>query len=104
VATRTKGAAIGKTARGIGTGTQAVFQRGVAASHPDLWDALRATRLEWAREQGVPPFVIFHDATLWEIAERRPETLDDLAEIHGIGTRKLTAYGDAILKLVARHR
>ncbi len=58
-----------------------------------LWDALRARRLELAKQKGVPPYVIFHDATLAEMVAQRPRTLDALAHVSGVGERKLAAYG-----------
>ncbi len=66
-----------------------------------LFQALREARMELARAQGVPPYVIFHDATLVEIAVRRPGGLQDLADIPGIGAAKLERYGAAILEVVA---
>ena len=68
------------------------------ANDDPLWQALKARRLELAREQGVPPYVIFHDSTLLEILERRPQTLDELGRISGVGQAKLARYGDAFLK------
>jgi ATP-dependent DNA helicase RecQ len=66
-----------------------------------LFDALRAWRLERAKSQGVPPYVIFHDTTLLAIAEARPMREDDLARLPGVGAAKLKRYGDDILALVA---
>ncbi|THF61651.1 DNA helicase RecQ [Pseudothauera rhizosphaerae] len=66
-----------------------------------LFDRLRAWRAETARERNVPAYVIFHDATLREIALARPHTLAELGGISGIGDRKLEAYGAAILEIVA---
>jgi ATP-dependent DNA helicase RecQ len=68
------------------------------ANDDPLWQALKARRLELAREQGVPPYVIFHDSTLLEILERRPQTLNELGSISGVGQAKLARYGDAFLK------
>ena len=65
-----------------------------------LWEALRAHRLEISRAQGVPPYVIFHDATLREMVERRPGTPDQLAEITGVGETKLKRYGDGFLSVI----
>ena len=62
--------------------------------------ALRACRRELALEAGVPPYVIFHDATLREMAQIRPKSLRDMALISGVGTRKLDAYGDAFLAVL----
>ena len=66
-----------------------------------LWAALRQWRLEEARRQEVPPYVIFHDATLIEVARRRPTSIRDLAEIPGVGSSKLDRYGAALLAVVA---
>jgi ATP-dependent DNA helicase RecQ len=66
-----------------------------------VFEALRAWRGEVARSHGVPAYVIFHDATLREIALARPATLEALSHINGVGTRKLEAYGDDILERVA---
>ena len=68
-----------------------------------LWEALRARRLELARQQAVPPYVVFHDSTLAEMVERRPRTLSDLAHISGVGERKLAAYGADFIAIVREH-
>jgi len=68
-----------------------------------LFDALRALRRELAQEAGVPPYVIFHDATLREIAALRPASLRELGEVGGVGARKLDAYGEAFLNVVRQH-
>ena len=68
-----------------------------------LWEALRARRLELAKKQGVPPYVVFHDATLAEMVERRPRTLNDLAHISGVGERKLAAYGEDFIGVIRGH-
>jgi ATP-dependent DNA helicase RecQ len=66
-----------------------------------LWEALRAWRLDEARRQELPPYVIFHDATLIEVARLRPTSLGALAAIPGIGRSKLERYGAAVLAVVA---
>ena len=66
-----------------------------------LFESLRLWRKETAAEQGVPPYVIFHDATLRAIAERRPTAVAELAEVSGVGARKLEAYGEEVLAVVA---
>ncbi|QYR52822.1 DNA helicase RecQ [Lysobacter soyae] len=66
-----------------------------------LFDALRALRTELARAQSVPPYVIFHDKTLREIATSRPESLSALGTIEGIGPRKLAEYGNQVLDLIS---
>ena len=72
-------------------------------SDQHLWEALRARRLELARSQGVPPYVVFHDATLAAMVERRPQTLAELARISGVGERKLAAYGEDFLRVIVAH-
>ncbi|PYE55292.1 DNA helicase RecQ [Deinococcus yavapaiensis] len=62
-----------------------------------VFDALRGVRLKLAKEQGVPPYVIFHDATLKAMAEARPHTKDALGSVSGVGASKLERYGDAFL-------
>ena len=69
-----------------------------------LWEALRHRRQELARTQGVPAYVIFHDATLREMVERRPANTEELAAVSGVGARKLAAYGAAFLETIAAHR
>jgi ATP-dependent DNA helicase RecQ len=66
-----------------------------------LWDQLRAWRLAEARRQELPPYVVFHDSTLREIARRRPASLIALAEIPGVGSNKLERYGNAVVELIA---
>ena len=65
-----------------------------------LFAELKAWRAEVAREHGLPAYVIFHDATLAEMARERPATLDDLAGISGVGAKKLQAYGQEILRVI----
>ncbi|HEU0234404.1 MAG TPA: DNA helicase RecQ [Gallionella sp.] len=67
------------------------------ANEDRLWLALKAKRMELAREQGVPPYVIFHDSTLLEILNQRPASLAELGRISGVGQAKLARYGDAFL-------
>jgi len=68
-----------------------------------LFQALRTWRLEQARAQGVPPYVIFHDSHLRAIATHRPVTLEALSEVKGIGPRKLEKYGTVVIKLVRKY-
>ncbi len=68
-----------------------------------LFDALRELRRSLAAEAGVPPYVIFHDATLREMALARPANLAQLGEIGGVGARKLAAYGDAFLNVIRQY-
>ena len=69
----------------------------IAPHEARLWDALRDLRGRLARDQGVPAYVIFHDATLLAMLRERPQTLDALASISGVGERKLARYGKAFL-------
>jgi ATP-dependent DNA helicase RecQ len=65
-----------------------------------LWDALRDLRMDFARSQNVPPYVVFHDATLAEMVRRRPPDRESLAALSGIGERKLAAYGEEFLRVI----
>ena len=75
---------------------------GDAADHPHdpLFEALRARRRELAAEAGVPPYVIFHDSTLREMAGLRPKTLFGLSQVSGVGTAKLERYGEAFVEVI----
>jgi len=101
-------------ARGAGSrpgspGGPASGASGAAASAPAelsaeaaaLFEKLRAWRAGAAREQGVPAYVIFHDAALREFAARPPATLADVASVNGVGQAKLARYGQQILDLLA---
>ncbi len=68
--------------------------------HDPLFETLRARRRELAEAAGVPPYVIFHDSTLREMAERRPASLAALAEISGVGAAKLDKYGAAFIDVI----
>jgi len=69
----------------------------------NLWNALRDCRKKLADEQGVPAYVVFHDATLADMVERQPQSLEQLGRITGIGVRKLENYGDAFLDVLLEH-
>jgi DNA helicase-2/ATP-dependent DNA helicase PcrA len=66
----------------------------------ELFERLREWRIRVATAQKVPAYVVFTDATLTALAERRPGKTEDLGQIAGIGPRKLSLYGDAVLALV----
>jgi len=68
-----------------------------------LFDRLKAWRHSRAQADGVPAYVVFHDKTLEEIAERRPRDWADMAAISGVGPAKLERYGDEVLAVVAAH-
>ncbi|MXO70342.1 DNA helicase RecQ [Alteraurantiacibacter buctensis] len=79
---------------------------GGAAVNPvadPLFDALRALRRELAQDAGVPPYVVFHDAVLRDMAARRPASLAELGALPGVGARKLEAYGGAFLAVIRQH-
>ncbi len=77
--------------------------RGAAPSSGDpLFDALRAWRLERARNDAMAPYIIFHDSTLAAIATARPRSLADLAAISGVGPTKLERYGEEVVGVVVR--
>ena len=68
-----------------------------------LWEALRAHRRDLAEEQGVPPYVIFHDSTLQSMAELMPSTLEAFGDLPGVGTRKLDKYGQGFINIIKQH-
>ncbi|MFY0639811.1 MAG: DNA helicase RecQ [Bermanella sp.] len=65
-----------------------------------LWEALRACRKNLATEQGIPPFMIFHDATLKELLDHKPSSLDGFGNISGVGQKKLDKYGAEFLAVL----
>lgn len=71
-----------------------------SGANAELWEALREKRMQLAKEQAVPPYVIFHDATLVEMMEYRPRDMAQMSRISGIGERKLAAYGQAFLAVL----
>jgi ATP-dependent DNA helicase RecQ len=70
--------------------------------HDPMFELLRGWRRERASEQGVPPYVIFHDSTLREVAARKPASLTELSKIDGIGDTKLERHGESLLSALAR--
>jgi len=68
----------------------------------DLFEELRVLRMEIARRRRVPPYVIFHDTTLREIARSKPKTKEDLRHVYGVGDRKAEGLGEMVLAVVAR--
>ena len=69
----------------------------------ELFDRLRAVRLEIARARGVPPYVIFHDTTLREMARQKPTSLAALRAVYGVGVRKADDLGDTFLEVIRSH-
>jgi len=76
-------------------------QSAVTEADRDLFEALRRKRTELARAQNVPPYVIFHDKTLIELAATRPASRSAMAKVPGIGDAKLERYGEAFLAVIA---
>ena len=68
-----------------------------------LWEALRECRRGYAEELGVPPYVVFHDATLQEMCLRLPQTMEAFSELSGVGERKLERYGPAFVGVINQH-
>ena len=94
--------------RGMGTGSRVIataeeYEASVQPGH--MWMKLLkgphvSTDIALAREQGVPPYVIFHDATLMDMVRRRPRSLAELGQIPGVGRSKLERYGETFLKVI----
>jgi ATP-dependent DNA helicase RecQ len=89
------------------TRSRSVSGESVAAvfdpAQTELWEALRACRRRLADAQGLPPYVIFHDATLREMVQETPANLEQLARISGVGVAKLERYGDEFLSVIRQH-
>jgi len=67
-----------------------------------LFDELRELRRQIATEHGVPPYVIFHDSTLMQMAVERPVSADEMLALSGVGKKKLEKHGEAFLELLTR--
>ena len=78
-------------------------QSAVSEADRELFQALRQKRLEIARAQNLPPYVIFHDKTLIELAAARPASRSEMASVPGVGEAKLERYGPAFLAVIAEH-
>jgi ATP-dependent DNA helicase RecQ len=68
---------------------------------PQLFALLKQKRLELAKAQNLPPYVIFHDKTLRELATTKPRTAEAMTKISGIGEVKMTRYGETFLEVIA---
>ena len=73
----------------------------IGSADERLWEALRDCRLRLAKEADVPPYVVFHDATLKEFVRTRPRSLDAMLALHGVGQAKLDRYGQAFLAVLS---
>jgi ATP-dependent DNA helicase RecQ len=91
----------GRTAKPAKSAAAAAIAAELPAAATEVFERLRAWRAAAAKEQGVPAYVIFHDATLRQIAATAPASLDELSEISGVGEAKLARYGDQILEVLA---
>ena len=69
----------------------------------ELFEALRALRRKLADQNGLPPYVIFHDASLREMAQRKPVTIADFATVPGVGQTKLLRYGEPFIEIIREH-
>jgi ATP-dependent DNA helicase RecQ len=69
----------------------------------ELWDKLRALRTETALSMDMPPYVVFHDATLKAMVRAMPQTLEEMMRLHGIGRKKCDQYGQSFLSVIRRH-
>ena len=72
----------------------------LSTADENLLESLKHLRLELAQEKGVPAYVIFHDRTLMDMAQRRPGTLEEFAEVHGVGAAKVKKFGGAFLDAI----
>lgn len=81
-------------------GSRQTGNKQVSTIHMPLLDALKTLRRELANTQGLPPYVIFHDATLLQMVEKRPTRLSDLQYISGVGEKKLAQYGEDFLMVI----
>jgi ATP-dependent DNA helicase RecQ len=81
-------------------GRKSYTEKTLHADDKGLYERLRWWRMETARQQNVPAYVIFQDTTLKEIAHVRPATLDELAGVSGMGARRLATWGEAVLAIV----
>jgi ATP-dependent DNA helicase RecQ len=99
---RRRGGAAGGSGSGSGSGSGGATGSGALPENVDasLLAALKAWRLQQARDQAVPPYVVFHDRTLLEIAARLPADLDALSQVSGVGAAKLERYGQAVLQVL----
>ncbi len=78
-------------------------RNGVSQEDRNLWEALRECRKRLADEHDLAPYMIFHDATLMQMMEEQPSTLDALSFVHGVGASKLDKYGEAFLEVIDAH-
>ena len=92
-----------KKGRNVGSARKAADWPEATGAEAELLGRLRAWRASTAKERNVPAYVIFHDATLRDIARTKPDSIEALGTISGVGDRKLEAYGEEIIGLIAEH-
>ena len=86
-----------------GRGRASVEVADLSAQQQALFDALRALRRELARELGVPPYLVFHDSTLADMAQAAPSTAEELARVKGVGANKVAKFGERFLQAIRAH-
>lgn len=75
----------------------------VQQQHTELWELLRACRMQLAQEKGVPPYVIFHDSVLMQMVEQLPSTTAHFSQLSGVGEKKCDQYADAFIRVIAEY-
>ncbi len=81
--------------------TKAAFDSYVFSEEDsEMFKKLKALRMEFARAENIPPYIIFHDKTLQEMVQTKPSSLEEMGEISGVGQKKLEKYGDAFLRVL----
>ena len=86
-----------------GRGRRSVEASDLSAQQQALFDALRALRRELARELGVPPYLVFHDSTLADMAQAAPSSAEELARVKGVGANKVAKFGERFLQAIRAH-
>ena len=99
VAPRGSGGRTGRTTRARGASPKDA-PAGLDGAGQARFDALKSWRTEVAREHGLPPYIVFSNATLAEMARAAPDSLAALGEVSGVGAKKLEAYGREILRVL----
>ena len=95
----------GERAVHVGESVKPARSRKASKATPTLtgnavFESLRTLRKRLADEAGMPPYIIFNDASLWDMVERQPTTLEEFSGIAGVGQAKLTRYGDQFVELI----
>ncbi len=72
-------------------------------THPQLYERLRVVRKQLSEEREIPPYAVFHDTTLWQLAARLPASGEELLRVHGVGERKAADFGEIVLACIAEY-